>query len=160
MGLRSPFRVGAESLERVFDEGIGTEIRSGANERNRKMGVRSLSPGSHEQWLQVARNSSYCVDAAARQCGISSRQLFRIFVADMGCSPKKWFKRRQLELGHAVLMRTGCVKIAAYECGYSQVANFCRDFKKEFGCPAGQLLGLRFPVGSFASGSKSPVSQD
>ncbi|MGB0578454.1 MAG: helix-turn-helix transcriptional regulator [Limisphaerales bacterium] len=110
------------------------------------MGARSLFQDGHEQWLSIARTAGYCVDTVARQCGISTRQLFRIFVAEMNCSPKKWFKRRQLELGYSVLMRTGCVKIAAYECGYSQVPNFCRDFKKEFGCSAGHLLQLRHPV--------------
>ena len=115
------------------------------------MGARSLPHGSHEQWLQIARAAGYCVDTAAQNCGISSRQLFRVFVAEMGCSPNKWFKRLQLELGHTVLMQTGSVKVAAYESGYTQVPNFCRDFKKEFGCPAGHVLELRFRAKGLAA---------
>lgn len=108
------------------------------------MGVRDLPRGKDTDWVRIAHDAGYCVDTAERHCGISTRQLFRIFVAEMGCGPKKWFKRRQLELGRSVLIRTGCVKIAAYESGYTQVPNFCRDFKKEFGCPAGHLLDTSF----------------
>ena len=93
----------------------------------------------------MAKAANYCVERAATMNGFSSRQFYRVFRQEMSCSPKKWFKQQQLELARKLLIRTGSVKIAAYECGFSQVPNFCRDFKKHFGVSASRVIRLSGP---------------
>lgn len=93
-----------------------------------------------EEWRKIAKAGNYCVERAAAMNGFSSRQFYRVFQNEMKSPPKKWFKEQQLGFGRAVLLKTGSVKTAAYECGYTQVPNVCRDFKKYFGCPATRIL--------------------
>ena len=91
-------------------------------------------------WHRIARAADYHVEQAAQLLQVSTRQLYRMFVAEMNGPPKRWFKQQQLDFGRHVLNRTGSVKIAAHECGYTQVANFCRDFKRMYGTSAGGFL--------------------
>lgn len=103
---------------------------------------RTVAKGGTINWHRIAWAANYHVETAAQLLKVSTKQLYRVFVAEMGEPPKRWFKQEQLGFGRLVLQRTGSVKNAAYECGYTQVANFCRDFKKMYGQSAGAFLEL------------------
>jgi AraC-like DNA-binding protein len=58
----------------------------------------------------------------------------------MNRSPKEWFMEQRFRHARRILLETGSVKTAALELGYTQTANFSRDFKKHHGMSATDLL--------------------
>jgi len=93
-----------------------------------------------EKWRHIAKEANYCVDKAAKLCHRSTRQFYRVFVAEMHHPPKKWFKQQRLRNALIHIRLGKSVKAAAIDSGYTQQANFCRDFKNHFGVSATHLL--------------------
>jgi transcriptional regulator GlxA family with amidase domain len=91
-------------------------------------------------WLELAEQANWSVNALARLCGVSVRALQRHFSKNMGKSPKAWISEQRQNRA-VKLLRGGksSIKEIARELGYQHGANFSRQFKKHWGyAPATQ----------------------
>ena len=86
-----------------------------------------------ENWPDRAHRARYCVQALARMCGVSPRQLERFTHAAHQKTPHQWGREmrlcRALEL---ICDQTSCKETAA-ELGYKTEAHFSNDFKRYYG---------------------------
>jgi transcriptional regulator GlxA family with amidase domain len=97
---------------------------------------RPLKYFHHEEDLrELAAAHGYNARRLARYLGISSRQLQRIFKSRLNCSPALWLREQRLLRARQMLSTSSSVKRVAYSLGFSQVSQFCRDFKARFGHP-------------------------
>src|SRR4051812_22553924 len=88
----------------------------------------------HEEDLrELAAAHDYNARRIARHLGISGRQLQRIFKARLNCSPALWLREQRLLRARQMLCTSSSVKRVAYSLGFSQVSQFCRDYKARFG---------------------------
>lgn len=92
------------------------------------------------RWCHIAKEANYCVYSAAKLCNLSTRQFYRIFSAEMNQPPKKWFKNERLRNALFHLRSNQSVKAAAIDSGYTQQANFCRDFKQHYGVRPSEVI--------------------
>jgi AraC-like DNA-binding protein/quercetin dioxygenase-like cupin family protein len=77
--------------------------------------------------------------ALARQCGLSSRTLERLFRAETGMRFGLWRQKAKLLESVRVLVEGGSVTDAALESGYSSVSAYIAAFKQTFGCTPGAM---------------------
>jgi transcriptional regulator GlxA family with amidase domain len=104
---------------------LSTELRSSA---------RPLKYFRHEEDLrELAAAHAYNARCIARHLGISGRQLQRIFKARLNCTPALWLREQRLLRARQMLCTSNSVKRVAYSLGFSQVSQFCRDYKARFG---------------------------
>ena len=86
----------------------------------------------------LKRNFSYdgvTIAQLARYIGISRSQLYRIFMQKLGIPPKTCLVQIRLHNASRLLLTTDLtVTEVMYSCGYSDPANFSRQFKQAFGC--------------------------
>jgi transcriptional regulator GlxA family with amidase domain len=76
------------------------------------------------------------VAAIARYVGVSSRQLDRIFDAELGIGPAAFQRRLRLDYGRWLLENSRRkVTEIAIDAGFADSAHFSRDFKQTFGYP-------------------------
>lgn len=77
------------------------------------------------------------VDAVAERCGMSVRNLQRLFAEHVGVSPKWVIRRYRLREATERMAAGGTVDWAALavELGYADQAHFCRDFTAMYGEP-------------------------
>lgn len=80
-----------------------------------------------------AQRAGYDLQTAARLVGVSVRQLERLCQRELGCTPTEWFDRERMAVAVRLLTEGQAVKVVALQLGYSQPANFSRDFKHHFG---------------------------
>jgi AraC-like DNA-binding protein len=78
--------------------------------------------------------------ALARQCGLSSRTLERLFRAETGMRFGLWRQKAKLLESVRLLVQGGSVTDAALESGYSSVSAYIAAFKQTFGCTPGAML--------------------
>ena len=80
----------------------------------------------------------------ARQVGISTRQLERLFSRYLGMSPKTYMTVLRLEKARALLQQTQMRMIdVATACGFSSVSNFSKHYKRQFGItPSSEIAML------------------
>jgi transcriptional regulator GlxA family with amidase domain len=87
------------------------------------------------------------VQVIAKMVGASVRQLERTFLAEMGISPKEFYRLMRLRYARWMLLNTDKrVTVVAYECGFADSAHFIRGFKQIYGVTPGKLrasLGTR-----------------
>lgn len=84
-------------------------------------------------WLELAREANWSVEELAKQCGISSRTLYRYFIRRFGKHPRKWIGgQRQIE-AIAMLKDGFSVKEVASRLGYKCPETFSREFKRHWG---------------------------
>jgi AraC-like DNA-binding protein len=76
----------------------------------------------------------------ARQCGLGSRTLERLFRAETGMRFGLWRQKAKLLESVRVLVEGGSVTDAALESGYSSVSAYIAAFKQTFGCTPGAML--------------------
>src|SRR5690242_12724953 len=88
---------------------------------------------SKEQWLALARGSSFRADALAQRLSVCRRQLQRYTNQLFGVSPQHWLNEQRLALAPACLEKEGCVKSVAYQLGFKQVSHFSREFRRFYG---------------------------
>lgn len=99
------------------------------------MSSRSLEPApsaADAYWRDLAARSFWHVPTAARQLGLSLRQLERLCQRDLGCSPRDYFQRDRMAAAARRLAAGQPVKAVAMSLGYTRPANFSRDFKRHF----------------------------
>jgi len=94
--------------------------------------VLQLSP-SQASMMRLANRSNYRPDQMARLCQISLRHLERMFKVESGCTPREWLRIQRLNNALLMLQRAQSVKQVAYSLAYSQIPQFCREFKTRFG---------------------------
>jgi AraC-like DNA-binding protein/quercetin dioxygenase-like cupin family protein len=75
----------------------------------------------------------------ARQCGLSTRTLERLFRAETGLRFGLWRQKAKLLESVRVLVERGSVTAAALESGYSSVSAYIAAFKQTFGCTPGTM---------------------
>jgi len=95
--------------------------------------ARLARPQNFEQWLQIAKHSTYSAKLLSKKLKISSRQLRRYTHADFGCSPQYWLNEQRLVQAAKLLKRFRSVKTVAFRLGFKQVSHFSREFKLQYG---------------------------
>jgi AraC-like DNA-binding protein len=83
---------------------------------------------------------AYKVVDLARRLGLSERQLRRTLRASVGVSPREWLRRQRLAAALQMLTTAQSVKQVALSLGYTQMSQFSRDFKAQFGCAPSTVL--------------------
>ncbi|PSW21825.1 AraC family transcriptional regulator [Photobacterium sanctipauli] len=69
----------------------------------------------------------------AQAVGYSEQYLRKIFLKQLGCTPKQYYLQLKLDASHMMLKRNGAsVKQVAYDLGFSDSFHFSRAFKKQF----------------------------
>lgn len=81
-------------------------------------------------WQTRAERARFRVNILAKICGVTDRQLRRYFTAKFGSSPHSWLTITRLEKVRPLLCQGDLVKEAAAIAGFSQQANFSRQFKR------------------------------
>lgn len=72
----------------------------------------------------------------AREVGLSVGHLDRLFVQQMGTTPRGYLQKRRLESARAMLRQPQmAIKQVAYELGFSSPAHFCHWFREAAGQP-------------------------
>ena len=92
----------------------------------------------------VLKNPADATTAAdlARQCGLSTRTLERLFRAETGMRFGLWRQKAKLLQSVRVLAERGSVTDAALEAGYSSVSAFIVAFKQTFGYTPGAMTDV------------------
>ncbi|HXR46665.1 MAG TPA: helix-turn-helix domain-containing protein [Candidatus Limnocylindrales bacterium] len=86
-----------------------------------------------QQWLQIARHSTYNANLLSKKLKVSPRQLRRYTHANFGCSPQYWLNEQRLVQAGKMLKRFCSVKTVAFRLGFKQVSHFSREFKLRYG---------------------------
>lgn len=95
--------------------------------------ARLVRPQNFQQWLQIAKHSTYSAKLLSKKLKISPRQLRRYTNADFGCSPQYWLNEQRLVQATKLLKRFRSVKTVAFQLGFKQVSHFSREFKLQYG---------------------------
>ncbi len=76
----------------------------------------------------------------AQACGLSRRQLYRVFAA-YGLTPSAWLWQVRLEAAHALLRERSDLRVTevAFAVGFNDASHFSRLFKNQFGISPRQL---------------------
>jgi AraC-like DNA-binding protein len=99
-------------------------------------------------WIALAFKSEFQAGRLATLCGVSMRTLQRRFASSASTTSStitEWLQRVRLREAYARLKRGMRVKEVAYDLGYTQLSNFSRDFKKEYGITPSFLNGSWLP---------------
>jgi len=84
-------------------------------------------------WNERAEASNYSATALAKRCDVTLRHLERYFLETRGRSPHAWLHELRQRKARELILGGSLVKETAARLGYSQVANFSRDFKRHHG---------------------------
>ncbi|PAW88706.1 MAG: hypothetical protein B9S33_04475 [Pedosphaera sp. Tous-C6FEB] len=90
-------------------------------------------PASAKCWRELAVRAAYQPAVAARLLQLSLRQLERHCQRQLGCSPRQFFQRERMVRAAQLLAAGQAAKSVALGLGYSQLANFSRDFRRHHG---------------------------
>jgi AraC-like DNA-binding protein len=90
-------------------------------------------PPSQVTMMSLANQSNYQPARMARLCQISLRHLERMLKVESGCTPREWLRMQRLNNALLMLRKAQSVKQVAYSLAYSQIPQFCREFKTRFG---------------------------
>lgn len=86
----------------------------------------------------IKKNYSYglTVNQIADHLGINRSHLFRIFKESMGLSVQKYLLKFRLERAVQLMEKADMnIKEIMYSCGFNDMPNFSRQFKKAYGMP-------------------------
>jgi len=105
--------------------------------------ARALRVANH-----VLRNPAdgMTADALARQGGLSTRTLERLFHGETGMRFGLWRQKARLLESVRVLAANGSVTDAALEAGYASVSAYIAAFKQTFGCTPGAMVAEGGPA--------------
>ena len=90
-------------------------------------------PAAPLTWEDLARAANYDIRKLAELCEVSPRTLQRYFLADHGLSPRKWLRAVQFRNAYQRITAGESVKSVAYSLGFTELSNFSRAFKAQFG---------------------------
>lgn len=82
----------------------------------------------------------YRREALAAALQVSQRQLERMFVKHLGATPARWLHDERLHAARRLLLSAASVKEVAFELSFSQPSQFCRDFRRRFGCTPAEWM--------------------
>jgi AraC-like DNA-binding protein len=105
--------------------------------------VRTDKIPSLSHWQRLARQAEFNPAKMASLCGVSERQLQRIFKKHLGASPSKWLRALQCRLAEELVIQGYSNKAVAAALKFSTDAHFCREFKKIFGVPPQRFASAR-----------------
>src|SRR5690349_6606219 len=100
-----------------------------------------------EEWERIAQAAEFSQAKMASICGMSQRQLQRVFKSELRCTPTQWLRELRCRLAKRLILQGYSSKAAAAELKYSTISHFCREFKKVFGASPQSFApgGVRFP---------------
>jgi AraC-like DNA-binding protein len=96
-------------------------------------GVRANLPRAEELRI-VIRQKGFRVKALAVHVGLDMRTLERHFGEQFRTTPKAWIMRERMRFAPPLLAEGLSNKEVAAFLSYTCASNFCRDFKRYFGC--------------------------
>ena len=82
----------------------------------------------------VIGQTGFCVQALAVNVGLNVRTLERRFGQQFHTTPKTWIMRERMSFAPPLLAEGLSNKQVAASLSYTCESNFCRDFKRHFGC--------------------------
>ena len=114
-----------------------------------------------EKWLREHFHECPGVRDIARLIGVSPAHLRRLFIAELGCSPKDWMLRVQLEVAVDFLANTN-LKLAAVaaESGFASCSTLCHAFRASRGITPNawrRLLGEKRASAATGRVSAQPI---
>jgi len=75
------------------------------------------------------------IDEMARSVSLSRRQVERLFLKEMGCSPSKYYLRLRLEQAQLLLVSTHMLVVEiAVACGFSSASHFSKSYRDRYAC--------------------------
>jgi AraC-like DNA-binding protein len=95
----------------------------------------------------VIGQTGFCVQALAVNVGLDVRTLERRFGQQFHTTPKTWIMRERMSFAPPLLADGLSNKQVAASLSYTCESNFCRDFKRHFGCAPQEFA--RTPARSF-----------
>jgi len=70
----------------------------------------------------------------ASHCGVSARQLQRLFEQELGSSPRQWYLKLRLERARRLLTETNLdILTVGMACGFTSSSSFSRAFRTHYG---------------------------
>ena len=81
---------------------------------------------------QLAQDADFKVEKMASLCGISERQLERIFKRKFGCTPREKLRSLQCQLAKELIAQGYSNKAVVAELRFASQSQFCRQFKRVF----------------------------
>jgi AraC-like DNA-binding protein len=87
-----------------------------------------------DELLVVIRQKGFRVKALAVHVGLDVRTLERRFREQFRTTPKAWIIRERMSFAPPLLAEGLSNKQVAASLSYTCESNFCRDFKRSFGC--------------------------
>lgn len=95
--------------------------------------IANSAPAARDYWRLLAERSGWKVSTAAQLLGISVRKLERLCQEQLGAAPHEWFHSERMNAAGQLLAAGQTIKLVASQLGYTQPANFSRDFKRHHG---------------------------
>ncbi len=102
-----------------------------------------------EELRSIIRQKGFRVDLLAARLALGVRTLERRFSEQLRTTPKAWIMRERMSLAPPLLAAGLSNKQVAASLNYTCESNFCRDFKRYFGCAPQEfehIHGGRFRV--------------
>jgi AraC-like DNA-binding protein len=84
-------------------------------------------------WEELAEEASYNAKMLAAKCGVSIRQLERVFLVQTLKSPQQWLDELRLQRAIPLIEQGLSVKEISFRLGYKQSSHFSRAFKRFHG---------------------------
>ncbi len=115
-----------------------------------------------EELRFIIKHKGFRVKVLAVQIGVDVRTLERRFIEQLRTTPKAWIMRERMGFAPRLLAEGLSNKQVAASLNYTCESNFCRDFKRHFGCTpqefAHSYLGVTGWVA--ASGAQTAVNSE
>ena len=89
------------------------------------------------------RRKGFRVKVLAVHVGLGMRTLERQFQEQYSTTPKHWIMLERIKCAPPLLANGLLNKQVASSLGYTCESNFCRDFKKHFGCAPQKFAQVR-----------------
>jgi len=83
-----------------------------------------------EFWRRLARDSNYDAKIIASTCGVTLRQLERLFHHDLCRTPKNWLNEQRMAHARRLLLECESVKEVAFRLNFRGASHFCHLFKQ------------------------------
>lgn len=132
----------AEIMQRVIPDDAGeiTDASTQISEiRGSELVGRIMRRLSDNPGLQIS------LSQVAKEAGLGSRQVHRLFMKHTGKSLRAWLAEQRLEMARKLLTqkgRTAQIKEIAFQCGFSSATYFSNIFQKVYGyAPSAQVTG-------------------